>query len=706
MQIRRLKQYLIIALIGAAMCLDMAPLTAFEVETGTESEAAEKAGADSKIVVTGTKTRKYMKTAPVKTEVVDRERIEAKGAGTLFDALNAETGLLADNQCQNCGTNTVSINGLEGNYTQVLFNGYPTLSSLAGVYFMQQFPVELIDRVEVVRGGASALYGSGAIGGVINVITRKPVANQASLTYKQEFIQGDEALAHTVSGFASVVSRNGKAGIALYGSKMERDEWDANGDGYSDLSRTNSKTFGASGYFAIIKGMELAYNLYTLYEDRKGGNNLDKEPFQSNIREQAKSNRDAGDFRLEHEVSDVFSYTLFGAFARSHRHTYYGPADDPSDPLNLPDNVTLFGNTKNPYYVTGANATIAPVKSHVISLGYEYTSDRIEDENPGMGREVEEHYQNHGAYAQYDWDMKVLNLIAGVRTDKHSEMDGFVVSPRVSAIVRFTDHLRLRGSVARGFKAPQVFDEDFHIEVALASGSGHQQVIINSEEIEAEKSISYSCDLGADAHFGDFLVDAGIGGFYTGIKDKMEVDYTAPSQVVGNIDYFLRDNVDGTSKVIGGNFEASLSYRNLLRFSSGVTWIAKAVVPEEQVFDNDSTKDMLRVPEMTAFAMLQAFLSDLTATFSTQYIGSQKLEHDVGTPLNRLEKTDTFLVLNAQLQYRWKIDEHRTADVFAGVDNITDSYQDDLDVGDTRDAGYIYGPIKPRTCFAGMRVSI
>ena len=706
MPIRRLKYFLTVTLIGGAMCFGASPSPAFEVETEIEKESDGTSENDSKIVVTGTKTKKYLKTAPVKTEVVDRERIEAKGAGTLFDALNAETGLLADNQCQNCGASTISINGLEGNYTQVLFNGYPTLSSLAGVYFMQQFPVELIDRVEVVRGGASALYGSGAIGGVINVITRKPVANQASLTYKQEFIKGDEALAHTASGFASVVSRNGRAGIALYGSKMERDDWDADGDGYSDLSRTNSKTFGASGYFGIMKGMELAYNLYSLYEDRRGGNHLDREPFQSNIREEAKTNRDSGDFRLEHEVSDAFSYTIFGAFAHSRRHTYYGPADDPSVPANLADNVTLYGNTENPYFLTGANATITPVKHHVISLGYEYTSDRIDDENPGMGREVEEHYRNHGAYIQYDWDMKLLNLVAGVRTDKHSEMDDFVISPRASAIVRFSEHLRLRGSVASGFKAPQVFDEDFHIEVSLAGGSGHQQVIINSEDIEAEKSISYSGDLSADTHIGDFLVDMGVGGFYTGIKDKMEVDYTAPSSTVGNIDYFLRDNMDGTSKVIGGNFEASLSYKNMMRFSSGGAWIAKAVVPAEQVFDNDSTKNMLRVPEMTAFAMLQAFLGDLTATFSTQYIGSQKLEHDTGLALNRLEKTDSFVVLNAQIQYRWKIDEYRTADLFAGIDNITDSYQDDLDVGDTRDAGYIYGPIKPRTYYMGMRVSI
>lgn len=704
---RRSQKLIIIALLGMAICFASSALMAFEVETEIEKAQVDKPEeSDSKIVVTGTKTKKFMKTAPVKTDVVDRERMEAKAADSLFDALNSETGLLADNQCQNCGANTVGINGLEGNYTQVLFNGYPTVSSLAGVYLLQQLPVELIDRVEIVKGGSSALYGSGAIGGVVNVITRKPVANQASLTYKQEFVKGDEALAHTVSGFVSAVSRNGKAGIALYGTKVERDEWDANGDDYSDLARTVSKTFGASGYFTLMKGMELIYNVYSLYEDRKGGNNLDKEAFDSNIREEIKSNRDSGDFRLEHEVSDVFSYAIFGAFARSKRHTYYGPAADPADPLNLSDNVKLYGNTENPYLVTGMNATITPFKKHVISLGYEYTSDRIDDENPGMGREIEEHYQNHGAYAQYDWDMNVVNLVAGVRADKHSEMDEIVASPRFNAIVRFSEHLRLRGGVAMGYKAPQVFDEDFHIEVALASGSGHEQVIINSDDIEAERSMSYNVDLNADAHLGDLLLDVGIGGFYTSIQDKLEVDYSAPSSTVGNIDYFLRDNVDGTSKVIGASLEASASYRNLLRFSSGATWIMKSVLPEEQEFDNETTDEMLRVPEATAFAMLQAFMGDITATLSGQYIGSQKLEHDVGTALNRLETTDSFLVLNAQLQYRWKIDEYSYADIFAGIDNITDSYQDDLDEGDTRDAGYIYGPIKPRTYYLGMRVGI
>ncbi len=695
-----------------AFCLVTGPdsgrLSAFEVDTvaDVKEDKKEEKTEESRIVVTGTRTRKLMKEAPVKTEVVDRARMEAKGAGTLFDALNAELGLLSDNQCQNCGANTISMNGLEGNYTQFLFNGLPVVSSLAGVYFMQQFPTELVERIEVVRGGGSALYGGGAIGGVINIITKKPVTNEANITYKHEFIKGDEAAAHLMSGYASVVSRNGKAGIALYGSKSERGEWDANGDNYSDLSRTVSKTFGASGYLTIMKNMELVYNLYTLYEDRKGGNNLDKEAFQSNIREEAKTNRDAGDFKLEHKVSDMFEYTVFGAFAYTKRHTYYGPAADPSDPLNLPDNVTLYGKTDNPYYVTGFNANIRPIKGHTITFGYEYTSDKIDDENPGMGRQVEEIYRNHGALVQYDWDLKLLDIIAGVRADKHSELDDMVISPRASAVFRLGERVRLRGTVASGFKAPQVFDEDFHIEVALASGSGHNQVIINSDDIKEERSWSYSGDIAVDLRFGNILLDLGLGGFYTTIKDKMEVDYTAPSYTVGNIDYFLRDNVSGTSKIAGANAELGVSIGRLIKWSSGFTWVSTAKLPEEQVFENGSTKDILRVPKTSGFSMLQFFYKTLTASLSLQHIGKQKLEHDTGLPNLLLEETDPFWVLNARIQYRWNIDGSRYAEIFAGIDNITDAYQEDLDKGDTRDAGYIYGPIKPRTYYCGLKMGI
>ncbi|MBN1533623.1 MAG: TonB-dependent receptor [Spirochaetes bacterium] len=696
---------IIIAIISAAMLLSPRTASSFEVVNEESGQAQGKDGGtvESTIVVTGTKTRKEIRNAPIRTDVLKRDKIEATNSASLFESLNGEMGIVADNQCQNCGANTVSINGLEGNYTQFLVNGFPTVSSLAGVYLLQQFPSELIDRVEIVRGGGSALYGSGAIGGVINVITRKPVINEANISYKHEFLQNNKAQAYTVSGYASAVSRNGKAGIAVYGTRSNRDSWDANHDGFSDLCRSVNNTFGASGFFSLIPGMELTYNVQSIHEDRRGGDFLDREPFFSSIREQAKTNRTAADFKLEHRVNDYVDYSVYGAASWHRRNTYYGPAADPYDPANLADNVTLFGVTWNPYYVGGVQANVTPLKDHTVTVGYEFTSDKIEDHNPGMGRTVNANYRNHGAYLQYDWDLKRVELVAGARVDKNSEMNHAVFSPRGSAIFRILENLRLRGSVASGYKSPQVFDEDFHIEVALTGGAGHNQVIVNHPNLKAERSMSYSGELDADFSPGDFVIQACAGGFYTTIRDKMEVDYSSPYSSVGNIDYYLRDNVAGDSRIVGANAELKVMYKNLARLTTSATWIAKSELAKNQIFANRVTKHMLRVPEVTGYSMLQVFIQKLTATFSVQYIGRQWLEHEVGLSDNLVHHTRDFFVPNAKLQYRFDIDQSRYLDLFVGVENITDSYQGDLDYGTTRDAGYIYGPIKPRTYFLGMK---
>ena len=95
----------------------------------------------------------------------------------LAEGLNYQPGLRVENTCQNCGVNAVRINGLEGKYSQILIDSRPIFSSLAGVYGLEQIPVSMIDRVEVIRGGGSAIFGSSAIGGVVNIITREPIRN-------------------------------------------------------------------------------------------------------------------------------------------------------------------------------------------------------------------------------------------------------------------------------------------------------------------------------------------------------------------------------------------------------------------------------------------------------------------------------------------------------------------------------------------------
>ena len=112
--------------------------------------------------------------------MLDTKLFESTNATNLAQGLIFQPGVRVENNCQNCGFNQVRINGLDGRYSQILIDSRPIMSALAGVYGLEQIPTNMIERVEVVRGGGSALFGSSAIAGVINIITKEPQRNSFS----------------------------------------------------------------------------------------------------------------------------------------------------------------------------------------------------------------------------------------------------------------------------------------------------------------------------------------------------------------------------------------------------------------------------------------------------------------------------------------------------------------------------------------------
>ena len=126
------------------------------------------------VVITGTRIERALEDAPVRTQVVQRDQLQQRKARNLAESLDYMAGVRVETNCQNCGFTQLRLNGLAGAYTQVLIDGLPSFSGLAGVYGLEQLPAEMIQRVEVVKGGGSALYGPSAVAGVVNVVTRKP----------------------------------------------------------------------------------------------------------------------------------------------------------------------------------------------------------------------------------------------------------------------------------------------------------------------------------------------------------------------------------------------------------------------------------------------------------------------------------------------------------------------------------------------------
>lgn len=173
------------------------------------------------VVVSANRNETTRRLAPSLVNVLDSKTFETTHATSLADGLNFQPGVRVENNCQNCGFQQVRINGLEGPYTQILVDSRPIFSALTGVYGLEQIPANMIERVEIMRGGGSALFGSSAIAGTINIITKEPLRNSAQISHSLTMIGGDRPDNSTTIN-ASLVTDDHKAGIYMFGEPLSR----------------------------------------------------------------------------------------------------------------------------------------------------------------------------------------------------------------------------------------------------------------------------------------------------------------------------------------------------------------------------------------------------------------------------------------------------------------------------------------------------
>ena len=201
------------------------------------------------VVVTSSKSETLRRESPSLVSVLNGSIFQRLGACSLADGLDFQPGVRVENDCQNCGFTQVRINGLDGHYSQILMNSRPVFSALTGVYGLEQIPANMIDRVEVMRGGGSALFGSSAIGGTINIITKDPMTNSAQVSHQLTSIGPSGSLDNNTTLNASVVTDNGMAGLFIYGQSRYRDGYDHNGDGFTEVAQLKTQTLGARSFF-------------------------------------------------------------------------------------------------------------------------------------------------------------------------------------------------------------------------------------------------------------------------------------------------------------------------------------------------------------------------------------------------------------------------------------------------------------------------
>lgn len=634
------------------------------------------------VVVTGTRTEKKLSEVPVRTELVKRQEIEETAALTLADAVEFTSGVRVESNCQNCNFSQLRLLGLDGAYSQILIDGQPLMSSVAAVYGIEHIPARYIDRIEIIKGGGSALYGPGAVAGVVNVIPRDPTESGGEFDLRYENIDGIGAGAF--SGVADVVTEDEKTRFSLLGQINRQNPYDRDGDGFTELTRRDMESLGMRfrHFYSETKDLTLDYS--HTYEDRRGGNLLNLPEFQADIAESIQSTRDSVSATWSHALSESFDYRVTGSFALTDRDSYYGGGQDPN----------AYGTSENPVYVFDTQFNHYQ-GAHTITWGGQFQQETLEDSQSAYNRFTDETYNNVGLYIQDDWALtETVSFVPGARVDKHSEVDDPVLSPRVALKWSPDPYVNVRASFAQGFRPPQVFDEDLHI----AQVGGEGQVIRNAAGLKEESSTSYT--LGAEwtppLGPGFALVEATL--FHTCIDDAFfldeQDDLNTPDQELVRINR-------GGAKVYGGEF--NIGYKTQKRFETQIGYVHQKSLFDDAE-DDFGRKEFFRTPDdyavwKTTFKMPK----DVDVFIGAKYTGSMLVPHYAGfIPADRLEKTDSFLTWDISLSKTIPVSGNQMK-VIAGVKNLTDAYQDDLDQGALRDSGYVYGPRFPRTWYAGLK---
>ena len=657
------------------------------------------------VVVTGTKTFKRRTQSPVIVNVIDSKQLENVQACNMAEGLKFQPGLRVETDCQTCNYTQLRMNGLTGGYSQILINGRAIFSPLTGLYGMEQIPTNMIDRVEVVRGGGSSLYGSSAIAGIVNVITKIPTINNYSLGYDFSIING-ETEDKVIYGNATVISDNKNSGATFFVNNRNRGLYDHNGDNFSELPLLRDNTFGATLFVLPSKNQKIEANLGSINEYRYGGEMINGIPHFSMQSEERVHDILLGNLDYQINFNDSKSSFIAYLAAQQTNRTHYtgvrpdiGSAEDVIHLENPPYGTSL-NTTKQAGFQL--NHTISKFfGSNVLTLGSEVVADDIMDEISTYNYLTDQKVVTNGVFFQSDWELtESFNLLSGARFDKHSLLDNIVVSPRLSFLYKLRKETQFRLTYSTGFRAPQAFDTDLHMAF---SGGGISRIVL-ADDLKQERSKSLSASINYDKATEEYIYGFTFEGFYTHLKDAF---YQDPSGSDSYGDIFVKRN-GAVATVSGLTMEFRANLKQRVQLESGFT-IQQSLYDEAVEYSENLPlmKEFLRSPNYYGYATL-SFKPSAKLSFATNlvYTGAMSVLHLAGAP-EQLE--DEFVVspvfnnIGIKSTYIQILKESAMKIEYTlGVKNLTNDFQEEFDSTKNRDSNFMYGPALPRTIYFGL----
>lgn len=691
------------------------------------------------VVVTGSRTAISRKDAVQGVMTIPSKVFDITNSSNLAEGLQFNAGLRVENNCQNCGFNQLRMNGLPGHYSQILIDSRPVFGALTGVYGLEAIPANLIERIEVVKGGGSALYGGNAIAGTVNIITKEPTKNGFSVGSRYTLINGAAADRQILLN-GTMVNDSRTAGVTLYGMRKNREAYDHNNDGFTEIPLLEHLSFGANGYVKLGKLSRLNYTYFGAEDYRRGGSELHLLPHQAQVAEGAGHRINGGS--INYSIQPNGNFPEINAYiATQHvlRNSYYGAGGmaevvSDNDSVKIPEpiwNATANYGTSTELNMVGGfqlrkTYKIGETNKIELMAGSEGSYTGVKDNMPGYRRTIDQNVRNYATFAQAELKhSEKFSLLAGARFDNNlidgkytfldqayqTKTDLPIVSPRLIAKYAPSAFVQIRGGYARGFRGPQAFDEDLHIAVV----GGEAQFIKLSPDLKPELSDAYFASLDYEFKVKDqpFLITTEL--FNTQIQNQ----FINESANTSGDDVQVLEKRNGYGATARGvnltgktaflehfNLEAGFTVQEAFNHQSETIWEAED--PEVDNRPAVATDRILRTPNNYGHFTIDYSDEKLWIFALTgNYTGSMEVPHviEAESQYTIIKNTQSFFDCGVKVGKGFLVRKNVAIEISGGVRNLFNSYQNDFDRGVERDVTYMYGPLQPRTVYIGIKLS-
>lgn len=622
---------------------------------------------------------------PISTDVYSQQFFRKNPTPNIFESIAMVNGVKPQLNCSVCNTGDIHINGLEGAYTMILIDGMPIVSSLSTVYGLSGIPNSLVDRIEITKGPASSIFGSEAMGGVINIITKN--ALQAP-KFSVDVMTGNQGEVNLDIAKKVINSKQLSGLLSLnyfyYGNKI-----DQNKDNFTDTALQHRISVFNKWNFKRNENRLASFALRYFYEDRFGGEIQWK-----------KENRGSDDvygesiYTKRMELFGIYQLPVKEKLLLQYSYNYH-------------HQNSFYGNT--PYMATQKVLFLQlngekQFGKHNLKSGISYKSNFYDDNTPGTANSSGENQPMKspiaGVYLEDEWEISNKNtLLIGYRYYYH-KVHKSVHSPRLAWKFEPNPYNTLRLSFGTGFRVVNLFTEDH------AALTGSREVVIQ-EDLKPEKSLNTNFSYLMKIPVNNYFINVDVNGFYSYFNNKIIGDFDSePDKIIYN-------NLAGHAISRGISADVSTNWTLPFQIMLGMTYMDVYTVN-----DDKKTRQQHAPKWSGTYTLTYQFKNQFSLDLTGQYYGPMRLP----TVPNdfRPEYSPWFTLMNIQLSKKFD----SGFEIYGGIRNLLnfvpknpvlrpfDPFDNNVDnvvnnpFGYTFDTTYGYAPMQGIRSFIGIRYQI